>query len=105
MGSETPRVCSLRKQKSTDIEGRLVGPLSIHRYSRSLLQPIVWTPKLVRRLEATEDKITCAVDHWLYRLIGGFITEFMIDTTVSYSEAERQFLQGLWGKYIKSLNS
>ena len=52
-------------------------------------QPIVWTPELVRRLEASEDKIAQAVDHWLDQIIGGFITEFAIDTIVSYSEAER----------------
>jgi len=51
-------------------------------------QPIVWTLELVDRLEASEDKIARAVDHWLDRIIGGFITEFAIDTTVSYSEAE-----------------
>jgi len=28
-------------------------------------KPIVWTPELVHRLEASEDKIACAVDHWL----------------------------------------
>ena len=28
-------------------------------------KPSVWTPELVRRLEALEDKITRAVDHWL----------------------------------------
>ena len=28
-------------------------------------KPIVWTPELVRRLEASKDKITCVVDHWL----------------------------------------
>jgi len=67
--------------------------------------PIVWTPKLVRRLEATEDKITCVLDHWLDRIIGGFITEFVVDTSVSYSEAKRCFLKGLRGKYVKSLNT
>lgn len=35
----------------------------------------------------------------------GFITEFLVDTTVSYSEAEQRFLKGSWGKYIKSLNT
>ena len=30
-----------------------------------LNKPIVWAPELVRRLEATEDKIARAVDHWL----------------------------------------
>ena len=68
-------------------------------------QPIVWTPELVRRLEASEDKIARAVDHWLDHVIGGFITEFTIDTTVSYSEGERCFLQGPLGKYITSFNT
>ena len=51
-------------------------------------QPIVWTPELVLKLEASEDKIMRAVDHWLDWIIGGFITEFMIDTTVIYNEVE-----------------
>ena len=68
-------------------------------------QPIVWNPELVRRLEASEDKIAQVVNHWLDRIIGGFITEFTIDLTVSYNEAERHFLNGPRGKYIKSLNT
>jgi len=50
--------------------------------------PIVWTLELVCRLEASEDKITRVVDHWLDWIIGGFVTEFAVDTSVSYSEAE-----------------
>jgi len=57
-------------------------------------KPIVWTPEVVRRLEALEDKIACAMDHWLNQIIGGFITEFVVETSVSYSEAERRFLKG-----------
>jgi len=59
----------------------------------------------VRSLEASEDKIARIVDHWLDRIIGGFITDFTIDTLVSYSEVERHFLKGPRGKYIKSLNT
>lgn len=68
-------------------------------------QPIVWTLELVRRLEASEDNLTREMDHWLDRIIGGFITKFVIDTTMSYIEAERCFLKGPRGKYIKSLNN
>ena len=53
-----------------------------------LNRPIVWTLELVRKLEASEDKITRAIDHWMDRIIGGFITEFTINTSVSYSKAE-----------------
>ena len=28
-------------------------------------KPIMWTPKLVHRLEASEDKIARVIDHWL----------------------------------------
>lgn len=66
---------------------------------------IVWTPQLVHKLETSEDKVARPVDHWLNRIIGGFIIEFAIDTTVSYSEAERRFLKEPRGKYIKSLNT
>jgi len=50
--------------------------------------PILWTPELVHKLEASEDKITHAINHWLNRIIGGFVTEFVVDTSVSYSVAE-----------------
>ena len=45
---------------------------------------IVSTSELVQRLEASEDKITCVVDHWLDHIIGGFVTELEVDTLVSY---------------------
>ena len=70
-----------------------------------LNKPIVWTLKLVCRVEASEDKIIQSMDHWLDWIIGGFITKFAVDTTVSYSEAEKHFLKGSRGKYIKYLNT
>ena len=51
-------------------------------------QPIVWTSELLRRIEASKDNITRAMDHWLDWIIGGFIIEFAVDKIVSYSEAE-----------------
>jgi len=50
--------------------------------------PNVWNPELLRRLEASEDKIAHVVDHWLYRILGGFVIEFAVDTSVNYSEAK-----------------
>lgn len=50
----------------------------------------MWTPELVHKLEASEDKVERAVNYWLDQIIGGFITEFTVDTLVSYSEAERR---------------
>ena len=67
--------------------------------------PIVWTLELVRKLEASEDKITHVIDHWLDHVIGGFLFEFAVDTPVKYSEAKRCFFKGPRGKYLKSLNT
>ena len=50
--------------------------------------PIVWTLDLVQRLEASENKNTRAINHWLDRIIGGFVIKFTVDTSVSYNEAE-----------------
>ena len=67
--------------------------------------PIVWTLELVRRLEASEDKIVCVVDHWLDCVIRGFVTKFAVDTSVSYIEVEQRFFKGTRGKYLSSLNT
>jgi len=53
----------------------------------------VWTLELVQRLEASEDKIVHNIDHLLDRVIGGFVTEFIVDTLVSYSEEEQLFFK------------
>ena len=66
---------------------------------------IVWTPELVWRLEASEDKTTHVVDHWLDRIIGGFVTDFTVNTSVSYSEVERRFFKGSRGKYLRFVNT
>ena len=67
--------------------------------------PIVWTTELVRRLESYEDNLMRAIDHWLNRVIGGFVIEFAVDTSVRYNEVERHFFKGPRGKYFKSLNN
>lgn len=66
---------------------------------------IVQTQKLVQKLEASEDKVMRVVNHWLDRIIGGFVTEFMVNNSVSYSEEEQCFFKGPRGKYLKSLNT
>lgn len=54
----------------------------------------MWTPKLVRHLKASKNKIARAVDYWIDNILAGFITEFSIDTSMSNSEAERRFFKG-----------
>lgn len=67
--------------------------------------PIVWTPKLVKRIERYDYKIAGMIDYWIDNILGDFITKFSIDTYVSYSEAERLFSKGPRGKYLKSLKT
>jgi len=55
--------------KLADIQGRW-----------KLDSPIVWTPELVQKLEASKDKITHAINNWIDCVIGGFVTEFVVDT-------------------------
>lgn len=55
---------------------------------------IFWKLELVRRLEASEDKIMHDVNHCLDHIIRGFVIEFTVNTSVSYSEAERRSFKG-----------
>lgn len=45
------------------------------------------------------------VDHWLDQILGGFVTEFAVDTSVSYNDAEQICFKGPRGKYLISLNT
>lgn len=67
-------------------------------------KPVEWTPELIQRLKRTDNPISRAVDFWLINLLEGFATEFVVDTLKAYSEAERQFFKGYYGKYPNSLN-
>jgi hypothetical protein len=45
----------------------------------------------------------CTIDFWLESIVAGFITEFEVGTTKSYSVVEKEFLKGPRGRYIRSL--
>lgn len=71
----------------------------------NLDNPILWTPELMKCLEESEYKVSKVVDHWIDSISGGFITEFAIDMSASYSEVEHQFFKGPRGEYMKSLKT
>ena len=48
--------------------------------------------------------VSRAVDFWTTRTLEAFVMEFVIDTSTSFSEAERQFFKGARGKYLNSFN-
>jgi hypothetical protein len=43
------------------------------------------------------------VNFWLDSIIAGFIIDFAVDTTKSYTFVEHEFLKGPRGRYIRSL--
>ena len=60
----------------------------------------VWTPARVNILKSVNNEISRAVDFWTTRTLEAFLTEFAIDTSTSFSEAERRFFQGPRGKLL-----
>jgi len=66
-------------------------------------QPTSWNPILINQLKSVSNLISQAVDFWFDSILGGYITEFIVDTIKSYSEAEREFFRGPRGKFMNSL--
>ena len=63
-----------------------------------------WTPVRINILKRVNNAISWAVDFWTTRTLEAFVIEFSIDTSTSFSEAERQFFQGPRGKYLNSFS-
>ena len=55
-------------------------------------------------LEKGEQRDLRTVDFWTMWTLEAFVTEFTIDTSTSFNEAERQFFKGPRGKYLNSFN-
>ena len=64
----------------------------------------VWTPTRVNLVQHVNNEVSRAVDFWTTRTLEAFVTEFAIDTSTSFSEAEWQFFQGPHGKFLNSLS-
>ena len=66
-------------------------------------EPTEWSPWLIQWLKRTSNPISRAIDFWVDSILGGHITEIIVDTINSYSEVEREFFEGLRGIYLTSL--
>ena len=62
-----------------------------------------WTPELIRELQEVNNKASRVVEVWIDSTLEGYITEFAVDTTKSYSEAEREFFNRPSGRFLLSL--
>lgn len=51
-------------------------------------EPRHQTPEFIQQLKNTDNNISRAVDLWVENILGGFITEFIVDSMVSYSKAK-----------------
>lgn len=56
-------------------------------------QPTSWNPTLIKQLRTTSNLISRAVDFWFDSILGGYITEFVVDTIKSHSKVEREFFR------------
>ena len=65
--------------------------------------PREWTPELIQQLKEISNPISRVVDLWVDSVLRGYITEFPIDYTKSYSAAKREFFQGPGAKYLRDL--
>ena len=63
-----------------------------------------WTPIRVNLMQHVNNEVSRAVDFWTTRTLEAFVTEFAIDTSTSFSKAERQFFKGPRGKFLNSLS-
>jgi hypothetical protein len=65
--------------------------------------PVVWMSTLIKKVKRVDNVVSRAVDHWFDSIVGGYITEFVVDRVESYSQAERYFFKGPRGKFLHFL--
>ena len=67
------------------------------------ISPVEWTSENNAWLERVNNIFTHAVDFLLDYITAGFITKFVVNTVKLYTAAEKEFLKGPRGRYIRSL--
>jgi hypothetical protein len=63
----------------------------------------IWTSKLVRQLNYASNDTSQTIHFWLDNILGGYIIDFAVDYTQSYSVIERYVFKGPQGRLMKSL--
>ena len=66
---------------------------------------VEWSDQLVHEITNVSNTISRVVDFWVDSILQGYITEFVVDTITSYSEAERNFFQGPQRRYLLSIST
>ena len=60
---------------------------------------------MIERLKRVENPMLKLVNFWVDSILEGYITEFFVDTIISYSEVERNFFQVPHSKYLLYLKT
>ena len=63
-----------------------------------------WTNQLTQEVVQVSNLISIAVDFCIDSILEEYVTKFIVEAITSYSEAERPFFQGPWGRYLMSIN-
>jgi hypothetical protein len=72
-------------------------------HATNRVRQLEWTNENIARLDMVNNKFMHVVDFWSDSITVGFITEFAINATKSYTFVEKEFLKGPRGIYIMSL--
>jgi hypothetical protein len=59
--------------------------------------------KLVRQMNSISNPTTCVVYFLLDSILGGYITEFVVDCIQSCNVEKGEFFKGPHGRFLKSL--
>jgi len=62
-----------------------------------------WTPEKIQQLKEISNPISRVVDFWIDSILKGYVIEFAITYTQSYSASEREFFFGARGRYLREL--
>ena len=62
-----------------------------------------WTPARVNLVQNVNNEVSRAVDFWTTHTLEALVTEFAIETSTSFSDAERQFFKDPRGKFLNLL--
>ena len=60
---------------------------------------------MIQQQKSTRNPVLRVVEFWVDSILEGYITEFVVDTLTSYSEAKIKFFQEPQGRYLTYLKT
>jgi hypothetical protein len=75
----------------------------IRRYHTKV--PRNWIVELIQQVNTISNKVSHEFDYWLDNVLRGYVIEFGIDCTQSYSVVEREFFKGPCEIFLNSIST